>query len=50
MRAPLVLRRKATVAHIRLREKHNRKCGGDPNIAPQLSFEIDLKTGAATWA
>ena len=31
-------------------EKHNKKCGGDPDLAPRMfSLEVDLKTGAARW-
>jgi hypothetical protein len=38
------------VVTVEVRAKHNRKCGGDPNIAPLLfSIDIDLKTGAARW-
>lgn len=32
--------------HIKVREVHNEKCGGDPQTAPRLfSFEVDTATG-----
>jgi hypothetical protein len=41
---------KGTLATVDVREKHNKKCGGDPNFGPRIfSLEIDLKTGAAQW-
>jgi len=31
-------------------EKHDKVCGGDPEVAPRLfDLEIDMKTGAAKW-
>jgi hypothetical protein len=39
-----------TVATVTVREKHDKKCGGDPGTAPRrFTMEIDLKTGAALW-
>jgi hypothetical protein len=39
-----------TVATVTVREKHDRKCGGDPGTAPRrFTMEFDLKTGAAQW-
>ena len=38
------------VAHMDVREKHNAKCGGAPEVAPRrFSLEIDLRTGATKW-
>ncbi|WP_210492257.1 hypothetical protein [Microvirga antarctica] len=38
------------VATVDVREKHNKKCGGAPETAPQMfSLNIDLKTGAVQW-
>jgi len=31
-------------------EKHDKRCGGDPEVAPRMfDLEIDAKTGAAKW-
>lgn len=31
-------------------EKHDKRCGGDPQVAPRMfDLEIDTKTGAAKW-
>jgi hypothetical protein len=40
----------ASVARVDVREKHESKCGGDPNTAPRrFSLEIDLRSGAVQW-
>ena len=39
-----------TVATVEVREKKNKKRGGDPNTGPRMfSLNMDLKTGAA-WS
>ncbi len=39
-----------TVVAVTVREKHDRKCGGVPEMAPRrFTMELDLKTGAAQW-
>ena len=31
-------------------EKHDKSCGGDPEVAPRrFDLEMDTKTGAAKW-
>lgn len=38
------------IATVDVREKHNRKCGGDPETSPRMfTLEVDLKAGTAKW-
>jgi hypothetical protein len=38
------------IGKIGVYEKHNKTCGGDPNVEHRLfDLEIDMKTGAAKW-
>jgi hypothetical protein len=38
------------VATINVHEKHNARCGGDPNTSPRrFTLQVDLKTRAALW-
>jgi hypothetical protein len=40
----------ATIAKVGVYERHDDKCGGDPEITRRLfDLEIDRKTGAAKW-
>jgi hypothetical protein len=40
----------AETLRVSVREKHNIRCGGDPNFAPSRFFlELDRRTGAARW-
>jgi len=39
-----------TLVKATVRELHNKRCGGDPQLAPRLfSLEINRKSGAAKW-
>jgi hypothetical protein len=39
-----------TTATVTVREKHDKRCGGDPETAPRrFTMEIDLKTGTVHW-
>ena len=35
---------------VTVREVHNKRCGGDPEVAPRLfDLEVNVKTGTAKW-
>ena len=41
---------KGSVATVTVREKHDERCGGAPEVAPRrFTMEMNLKTGAALW-
>jgi hypothetical protein len=38
------------VAEVVVRERHDKRCGGDPNTGPRrFTLEINMKTGVARW-
>jgi hypothetical protein len=38
------------VATVTVREKHDKRCGGAPEVAPRrFTMEINLKSGVALW-